>query len=396
MRGILYTNNKAFTLIELLTIIVILAIIAVITVPIILNIIENARRGAAIDSAYGYRDSIEQYYLTESIGGTTSDVLATKVVKDTATLEENGLTVSGDEPTQGWVQIDKGQVIDYSLKFGEYVVNYDDTTKSPVAIKGGTVDDEPAPDPVSFAEDDWSTIIANVKAGNISKYNVGDTKAITLTSDDTDVAGTYTLRIANTSTPNECKTTGFSQTACGFVLEFADIITEHSMNSTNTNVGGWGNDSSNPATSSAMRTYVNSTIYNAIPELLKSAIINTTVVSGHGPIDSSNFITTDKLYLLSEREVLNYTGDYDTAQAQTRQLDYYEIKSVTTSSHINAIKKEVGGSSGDWWWLRSVISQSFGPFSNDNNFTNIIAYGGSYYCNASVTGGVSPAFRIAE
>ena len=40
-------NRKGFTLIELLAIIVILAIIAVITVPIILNIIDNARKGAA-------------------------------------------------------------------------------------------------------------------------------------------------------------------------------------------------------------------------------------------------------------------------------------------------------------------------------------------------------------
>ena len=48
-------KKNAFTLIELLAIIVILAIIAVITVPIILNIIENSRKGAAKDSAYGYK-----------------------------------------------------------------------------------------------------------------------------------------------------------------------------------------------------------------------------------------------------------------------------------------------------------------------------------------------------
>ena len=46
------------------------------------------------------------------------------------------------------------------------------------------------------------------------------------------------------------------------------------MNSTDTNVGGW------PA--SAMRTYVNETIYNALPSALRSGIINTTVVSGRG------------------------------------------------------------------------------------------------------------------
>ena len=56
-------NKKGFTLIELLAIIVILAIIAVITVPIILNIIENSKKGAATDSAYGYKDAIEKFYV---------------------------------------------------------------------------------------------------------------------------------------------------------------------------------------------------------------------------------------------------------------------------------------------------------------------------------------------
>ena len=54
-------NNMAFTLIELLAIIVILAIIAVITVPIILNIIDNSKRGAATDSAYGYKNAVEKF-----------------------------------------------------------------------------------------------------------------------------------------------------------------------------------------------------------------------------------------------------------------------------------------------------------------------------------------------
>ena len=105
----------------------------------------------------------------------------------------------------------------------------------------------------NFATDSWSTIIANVKAGNGSEYKVGSTKEVNLGT----TYGTHTLRIANTSTPSECSGTDFSQTACGFVLEFADIITDHTMNDTDTNVDGW------PATS--MRTFVNNDIYNAIP-----------------------------------------------------------------------------------------------------------------------------------
>ena len=54
-------KNKGFTLIELLAIIVILAIIAVITVPIVLDIIEKSRKGAAFDSVYGITDTAKLY-----------------------------------------------------------------------------------------------------------------------------------------------------------------------------------------------------------------------------------------------------------------------------------------------------------------------------------------------
>ncbi|MDD3392807.1 MAG: prepilin-type N-terminal cleavage/methylation domain-containing protein, partial [Bacilli bacterium] len=47
-------SNKGFTLVELLAVIVILAIIALIATPLIMNIINEAKEGAAKDSAYAY------------------------------------------------------------------------------------------------------------------------------------------------------------------------------------------------------------------------------------------------------------------------------------------------------------------------------------------------------
>lgn len=54
-------NKKGFTLIELLAVIVILAIIALIATPIILSMINNARKSAAKSSTLGYVESIEDY-----------------------------------------------------------------------------------------------------------------------------------------------------------------------------------------------------------------------------------------------------------------------------------------------------------------------------------------------
>ena len=52
-------NKKGFTLIELLAVIVILAIIALIATPIILSMINNARKSAAKSSTYGYVEAID-------------------------------------------------------------------------------------------------------------------------------------------------------------------------------------------------------------------------------------------------------------------------------------------------------------------------------------------------
>ena len=266
----------------------------------------------------------------------------------------------------------------------KYNSSYNDKTYA--HIDGGTsnpgyftdIADKDIPAPNSFATDSWKTIIKAVRNNNINKYNVGDTRTI-----DMGTYGTHTLRIANTSTPSECSASGFSQTACGFVLEFADIITNHAMNDTMTNVGGW------PATS--MRTFVNNDIYNAIPSEIKNAIIDTTVVSGHGSTSGeTNFTSTDKLYLLSTAEVWlqgsSNTISNDTARDVTRQLDYYKNLGTSTSNYSGAIKKN--GTSAAVWWLRAACSNIA------RNFLFVTSVGGWNYIYADGTNGVAPAFRL--
>ena len=238
--------------------------------------------------------------------------------------------------------------------------------------------------PTQFEKDSWSTIATNVKNGNIGDYNVGNTKEI-----DMGTYGTHTLRIANTSTPDECKTEGFSQTACGFVLEFADIVTTHNMNPAGEyngtaynygwNKGGW------PA--SSMYTFVNTDIYNTLPNELKNVIIDTTSVSSHGSEDTENFTSTDKLYLLAPKEIyINWSDRYDTAKDLTRTLDYY-VNKVTTLNDSSSANKN-GETNVEVWWLRSAFSV------RNNSFYGVYNDIGYYYSSASTAYGVSPAFRI--
>ena len=267
------------------------------------------------------------------------------------------------------------------------VYNSTKVDKTYARIDGGTsypgyftdVKDKPS----TFGTDDWATVVSSVKAGNSRGYKVGDTKEIDLGT----TYGTHTIRIANTSTPSECSTTGFSQTACGFVLEFVDTITENRMNNNGgpkgTNVKGW------PATT--MRTFINNDIYNSLPEDLKSGIINTTVVSGHGSEDTANFTSIDKLYLLSTAEIwaqgTSNKITSDSARNMTRQLDYYKAQGTSTDNYSAAIKKS--DTIKNYWGLRSSCS--------DSNFAfHYVTSSGNHNGDNGLAGsiGVSPAFRI--
>lgn len=212
-----------------------------------------------------------------------------------------------------------------------------------------------------FANDSWATIATNIKSGNTSSYKVGDEKMVNMGS-----LGTHTVRVANMTS---CRKTT-SETACGFVVEFTDQISKHAMNSTDTNVGGW------PA--SEMRTYLNETVYNALPSELQNVIANTKVVSNSGSKDSSNFTSTDKLYLLSVPEIFG-TNNWDNTSSETAQLDYYSYSNTTTTSYLVTSK-----GSGEWW-TRSALQEYYQQFYR-------ISMGVD---NATKEYGVSPAFRIA-
>ncbi len=127
-------NKKGFTLIELLAIIVILAIIAVITIPIILNIVENSKKGAVINSAYGYKDAIGKFYVSKLIEN--PNFTMTDSIYSVGKLKRFGVSVSGSEPdTNSWVRLQNNDVLSGCLQFDEYKVEITDKVIG-TAIKG--------------------------------------------------------------------------------------------------------------------------------------------------------------------------------------------------------------------------------------------------------------------
>ena len=123
-------SKKGFTLIELLAIIVILAIIAVITVPIILNIIEDSQKGAAKDSAYGFKDSVNKFYVSQLAKDphfhledgtyTVSEVNGSAVLTGTDTYT---ISLSGTVPASGTIVIENNDIKSGNVQIGDYCID---------------------------------------------------------------------------------------------------------------------------------------------------------------------------------------------------------------------------------------------------------------------------------
>ena len=110
--------KKGFTLIELLAVIVILAIIALIATPIILGIIEDARKGSIEASANGYIDAVEYKIARNEIKGEETS----SGIYDVTELE---IDLDGEKPSSGTVTINKGNVVDAILVINNKTVYYD-------------------------------------------------------------------------------------------------------------------------------------------------------------------------------------------------------------------------------------------------------------------------------
>ncbi len=379
-------NKKGFTLVELLAVIAILAILVIIALPNVLKMFNDSKKNSFLTEAKTIYSEVSKKYISESMKGNKLTYVSSE---DNTKLDMTGkklqycVLLNADGSVKS-MKVSNGEWI-AELPSGKKItdLNSSDLEDVPSGYKfecNGSTTQTPLP-AKSFGEDSWKVIASNAKSctdnPDSCPYEVGQTKTVKMGS-----FGTHTLRIANLNSPTEegCGTNGFSQSACGFVVEFTDFITTYYMNPTSTNKGGW--------LDSKMKKFIDNDIYNSLPKELKSVIITTKTVSGHGSEDT-NHITSpeDKLYLLAPKEIYSdWSNDYDSAADLTRQLDYYKIRGVTTNSYAAAIKENRTGADG-WWWLRSA-------YDNYNFFYFVYDFGAWGSKDANNTCGVSPAFRI--
>ena len=80
-------KKKGFTLIELLAVIVVLAIIALIATPIVLNLINNAKEGAAKSSATAYVKAVENGVVQELVKNSNEKYTGSFYIDSTGKLQ---------------------------------------------------------------------------------------------------------------------------------------------------------------------------------------------------------------------------------------------------------------------------------------------------------------------
>ena len=247
---------------------------------------------------------------------------------------------------------------------------------------------QPGTDLPSISWDDLSSW-ADDMVEHPEKYSelIGQTKDVELIG-----LGSHKIRIAGIAHDDLSDGSGKAP----ITWEFADIIEEHRMNSSDTTAGGWE--------ATEMRSEEMEKIYNALPAELKAKVVKVKKKTYNKITVSSNPQTTvatgseltttdDYVWLFSASEVgkkTNYSSDgdnsYPIVPGEGDIYDFYS-KNDTRANHI---KQHQGAN--DWWWLRSI--SVFSASSAGTHF-RIVHSNGTVDSpnNASNTnGGVAPGF----
>ena len=242
-----------------------------------------------------------------------------------------------------------------------------------------------------FATDTWEQIQQACLDGTYKTvYHVGDTKDITLTTNEV-----ITVAILGFDHDDLATGTGKAAMTIGMVnLLAANYI----MNATNTNVGGWDE--------SLLRTSTMATLFSQLPSNLQSVIKPVNKKAAAGGMNTSITTSVDKLWILTFSEIFAATSienssqsniaDYaDVYNAEGTQYKYYknligDNNGGTEKNSLLIKKMSNGGGSVNAWWMRTVQFNKVYPY-----FREISEFGQASQTNAdNFSQGLSFCFCI--
>lgn len=252
------------------------------------------------------------------------------------------------------------------LSFGEWTLS---ATISG-SVKTKTVDiDTQGVRYISLASLDdvgWATLSEMGSSGLLKKFfSLGDTKDVSLTG-----IGTMTLQIADFDHDYLSASVDADKAPVTFLCKEL-LYTAYAMNSTNTNVGGF--------MSSALKTTLNGTIYNALPADLRAVIRTCYKWFGTGNSTTNGAWGGNKLWLPLNYEMFGSNGSAPATEQTTGNARQYPI----FTDNASRIKKMSNGSgSATYYWLASPRA------SSSTHFCLVNSDGSAANSNASDSRGV--------
>ncbi len=123
MKKLFHIKKRGFTLIELLAVIVILAIILLIAMPIVLNIMSDARKGAFESSGRGLVKTVEGQYMKDRLDGAPGG--REYVFHGEEQISGPELEFSGRAPTSGTIIVYANGEIEMAIHDGNWCVTKD-------------------------------------------------------------------------------------------------------------------------------------------------------------------------------------------------------------------------------------------------------------------------------
>ena len=173
----------------------------------------------------------------------------------------------------------------------------------------------------------------------------------------------------------------------GISFEYIDFITDYlPMNSTDTNIGGWG--------ATELRKKLNESIYNSLSIKNDIKKVEKEYIETFNDPESKK-TSEDYLWLLSCGEIWDngYNGGKTRGYAvetEGSQYKYYKINLQSTGYTTNSnITKKPNINAGNYWWLRSPY------YSPNTGFCDVNPTLGICYPHAASNNiGVAPGFSI--
>lgn len=226
--------------------------------------------------------------------------------------------------------------------------------------------------PANMEDCSWTMLKSLASAGTLGNYyQIGDTKTIELTGGERVV-----MELVSINDGEGTAGAYYPRGTVDFISKDC-LQTTRSMNSSNTNAGGW--------VSCALRTTLNTTIYETLPQAVKDVLVEKTHKTSAGSQSTSLVEHTDKLWLPTEYEMfgaITYSANTENANVNKHYAVF--------DTNADRIKHQGTNGSAVLWW------ESSPNVSSSSYFCGVSSDGSANDYAVSHSDGVPLCFRIGQ